>query len=88
MAKSHHWTFKRRFRAKAYGWRGTAPASKRLKEAVSEIKKAARKEPVVAAEGTVAMREVGRLVAGGASPGDNLMLVALSTAMGRPPSPR
>jgi len=41
MAKSHKWTFKSRFRANAYGWKGSSLASKRLKEAVSEIKKVA-----------------------------------------------
>ena len=29
---AHKWTFKSRFRANAYGWKGTALASKRLKE--------------------------------------------------------
>jgi len=57
MAKSHPWTFKARFRAKAYGWRGTALASKRLKEAVSEIRKAAKSDAVLAADGVVALME-------------------------------
>ena len=57
MAKSHHWTFKTRFRAKAYGWRGTALASKRLKEAVSEIKKVAKSDPALAADGAVSLME-------------------------------
>jgi len=39
MVKTHKWTFKSRFRTNAYGWKGTTLASKRLKEAVSEIKK-------------------------------------------------
>lgn len=57
MAKSHKWTFKARFRAKAYGWRGTALASKRLKEAVREIQKIAKSDPVLAADGAVALME-------------------------------
>ena len=54
---AHKWTFKSRFRANAYGWKGTALASKRLKEAVSEIKQVARTEPIVAADGAVALME-------------------------------
>jgi hypothetical protein len=57
MAKSHKWTFKTRFRAKAYGWRGTALASKRLREAVSEIKKVSRLDPVLAGDGAVDLIE-------------------------------
>ncbi|GEM_PF-69955 len=54
---SHKWQFKARFRRDAYGWKGTAPASKRLREAVSEIKKVARKDPVTAADGVVSLFE-------------------------------
>lgn len=57
MAKKHKWTFVARFRAGAYGWRGSALAGKRLKEAVSEIKKAARCDPVLAADGVVKLLE-------------------------------
>jgi hypothetical protein len=57
MAKSHKWTFKSRFRANAYSWNGTSLASKRLKEAVSEIKKVAKSDSVLAAEGTVGLME-------------------------------
>ena len=39
------WTFRARFRRHAFGWR-SQPAIKRIKEAVAEIKKAARKDPV------------------------------------------
>lgn len=56
-ASSHKWQFKARFRTGAYGWRGTSLASQRLREAVSEIKKAARKDPVTAADGVVALFE-------------------------------
>ena len=41
----------------AYGWRGSALASKRLKEAVSEIKSVAKWEHVLAAEGCVSLME-------------------------------
>jgi len=54
---SDKWTFLSRFRAKAYGWKGSRPAIQRLKEAVSEIKKAARKDPVLGAEGAILLME-------------------------------
>ena len=57
MAKRLSWKFKSRFRADAYGWKGTRLASKRLLEAVSEIKKAARSDPLLAADGAVALME-------------------------------
>lgn len=57
MAKGHKWKFVARFRAKAYGWRGSALAIKRLKEAVNEIKKAAKTDPVLAADGAVTLME-------------------------------
>jgi hypothetical protein len=44
---------KARFRARAYGWRGSALASKRLKEAVREINAVAKSDRVLAAEGKV-----------------------------------
>ncbi len=52
----HKWQFKARFRRQAYGWR-SQPAIKRVKEAVSEIKKVARKDPVLAAGGAVSFLE-------------------------------
>ena len=52
MAK-HKWTFKSRFRSGTYSWKGTALASKRMREAVSEIKKVAKKDSALAGEGTV-----------------------------------
>jgi hypothetical protein len=57
MTGSHKWQFKQRFRRGAYGWRGTSLASKRLREAVSEIKKVAKKDPVLAADGIVSLFE-------------------------------
>jgi len=58
MAKSekHKWVFKARFRRRAFGWR-SQPAIQRLKEAVSEIKKVRRKDPILAAEGAVTLLE-------------------------------
>lgn len=35
MAMRHKWKFVARFRANAYGWRGSAPTIKRLKEAIN-----------------------------------------------------
>lgn len=52
----HKWTFVPRFRRNAFGWR-SQPALARVREAVSEIKKAARKDPVLAAEGAVLFLE-------------------------------
>ncbi len=52
----HKWTFAPRFRRNAFGWR-SQPAMTRIKEAISEIKKAARKDPVMAAEGAVLFLE-------------------------------
>lgn len=49
---THKWTFRTRFRKRAFGWR-SQPAVKRVKEAVAEIKKVARKDPVLGAEGAV-----------------------------------
>ncbi len=53
----HKWAFTARFRSRAYGWRGTGLATKRLKEAVTEIRKVARTDLVLAAEGAVALME-------------------------------
>lgn len=52
----HKWTFRARFRRHAFGWR-SQPAIKRIKEAVSEIKKEARQNPVLGAEGAVLFLE-------------------------------
>ena len=52
----HKWQFKARFRRHAFGWK-SQPAIKRIKEAVSEIKKIARKEHVESAEGAVVFLE-------------------------------
>jgi hypothetical protein len=52
----HTWEFKARFRRRAFGWK-SQPAITRIKEAVKEIVKVARTEPVVAAEGAVVFLE-------------------------------
>ncbi len=57
MAAKYTWTFKSRLRAKAFGWRGSHLACQRLKEAVTEIKKVARKDPVTAGDGVVSLME-------------------------------
>ncbi len=54
--RKHKWTFAPRFRRNAFGWR-TQPAAKRVREAVSEVKKVARKDPLLAAEGAVLFLE-------------------------------
>lgn len=51
------WTFTARFRSGAFGWRGSSLACQRIKEAVSEIKSVARKDPVTAAEGAIRLME-------------------------------
>jgi len=58
MAKTsaHKWEFRARFRRHAFGWK-SQPAIKRIKEAVSEIKKVARKDKLLAAEGAVLFLE-------------------------------
>ena len=55
-ADSHPWQFKARFRRHAFGWR-SQPAVQRVREATSEIRKAARRDPVLAAEGAVTLIE-------------------------------
>ena len=52
----YSWRFKTRFRRHAFGWK-SQPAITRLQEALSEIKLVARLEPVLAAEGAIALLE-------------------------------
>ena len=54
--QKHKWTFQPRFRRGAFGWK-TNPARTRVREAVSEIKKTARKDPLLGAEGAVLFLE-------------------------------
>jgi len=58
MAKpsAHKWDFKARFRRHAFGWR-SQPAIQRVGQAVAEIKKVARQDLVLAAEGAVSFIE-------------------------------
>lgn len=58
MAESNRkkWAFAPRFRRNAFGWR-SQPAIARVKQAVSEIKKSARGDPALAAEGAVLFLE-------------------------------
>ncbi len=52
----HPWAFRARFRANAFGWK-SPPAIARVREAVAEIKKVAKSEPLVAADGAVLFLE-------------------------------
>lgn len=54
---NHSWSFRPRFRARAFGWRGSSLAAQRMKEAVAEIKAVNRADPVSAAEGAVLLLE-------------------------------
>ncbi len=53
----HKWIFPARFRAGVYNWKASRLACQRLREAVSEIKKVAKKDPVLGAEGAVRLME-------------------------------
>src|SRR5438105_15038991 len=57
MTSGYRWAFKARFRAHAYGWRGSSRACTRLKEAVGEINSVAKSDRVLAAEGCVSLME-------------------------------
>lgn len=53
----HKWTFPSRFRTGAYSWKASRLACQCLREAVSEIKKVAKRDPVFGAEGAVRLME-------------------------------
>lgn len=53
----HKWIFPSRFRAGALGWKCSRLACQRLREAVSEIKKVSRNDPVIGGEGSVRLIE-------------------------------
>jgi hypothetical protein len=55
--KPHKWIFTARFRRNAYGWSGSRLACKRIKEAVSEIRKVARKDSLLGAAGSIKLME-------------------------------
>jgi hypothetical protein len=57
MPTKHLWKFKPRLRSRAFGWRGSHLACQRLKEAVNEIKKVVRVDPVTAGDGVVTLVE-------------------------------
>lgn len=52
----HTWEFKARFRRHAFGWK-SQPATQRIKQAVSEIKKVVRRDPVLSSGGAVLFLE-------------------------------
>jgi hypothetical protein len=52
----HQREFRSRFRRHAFGWR-SQPAIQRIRQAVTEIKQAARRDPVLGAEGAVLLLE-------------------------------
>lgn len=54
--EKHQWEFRTRFRKNAFGWRSQLPI-KRVKEAVKEIKKVAKNNSTLAAEGAVLFLE-------------------------------
>ena len=53
---SYKWQFTPRFRQNAFGWKSDKPIQ-RIKEALTEIKQIAKKEPALAAEGAVLFLE-------------------------------
>jgi hypothetical protein len=53
----HKWIFPTRFRTGAYSWQASRLACQRLREAVSEIKKVAKRDSVLGAEGAVRLIE-------------------------------
>jgi hypothetical protein len=53
---AYPWAFRPRFRRHAFGWR-SQPAVKRVREAVAEIRKVARQDRLLAAEGAVLFLE-------------------------------
>jgi len=55
--EKHKWTFPARFRTGAYSWKASRLACQHLREAVAEIKKVAKKDPVLGAEGAVRLIE-------------------------------
>jgi len=54
---AHPWQFRARFRKGAFGWRGSRPAIERIAQAIAEIRKVARRDPILGAEGAIAFLE-------------------------------
>lgn len=55
MSQQFQWAFRNRFRANAFGWKGSKLAIQRIKEAVKEIRKV--KAPLLCAEGAILLLE-------------------------------
>jgi len=55
--EKHTWKFAAHFHAGRYGWKASALACKRVKEAVKEIQAVSGAEPSLAAEGTIKFME-------------------------------
>jgi len=55
--EKYKWIFPTRFRTGVYSWKASRLACQRLREAVSEIKKVAKKDPVIGAEGAIRLME-------------------------------
>ena len=53
MGKASDWQFTKRFRRGGFGWRASRLASERIAEALVEIRAAARRDPLHAADGAV-----------------------------------
>jgi len=53
----HKWVFRAKFRRNTFSWRSSKLAIQRIREAVSEIKKVSRKDPLSGAEGAVIFLE-------------------------------
>ena len=51
MVRSHKWAFASRLRARAFSWKSSQLAAKRIREAVSEVRKAAKGDVVLGAIG-------------------------------------
>lgn len=56
-ADKHSWRFRSHFRRAAFGWRGGRLAISRIGEALKEIRAAARRDPVLGAEGAILFLE-------------------------------
>lgn len=54
--KKYKWIFPSRFRRHSFGWRSQPPIQ-RIRDALSEIRKVSRKDPVLAAEGAILLLE-------------------------------
>lgn len=57
MPSAHPWAFRSKLRRRAYGWRGSRKAIDAIASALTEILRAARSDPALAAEGAVILLE-------------------------------